>query len=98
MNNASFNMRIGIHTGDIFGGVIGTDLVRFDIYGQDVVIANKMESGGAEGRINVSERTRTLLEANETCTFTFEENKEIYVKSAGRGFMSYFLNYDNDRD
>jgi class 3 adenylate cyclase len=27
------NMRIGIHTGDVFGGIIGTDIVRFDVYG-----------------------------------------------------------------
>jgi class 3 adenylate cyclase len=39
-------MRIGVHTGKIIGGVIGTDIVRYDIYGKDVVIANKMESTG----------------------------------------------------
>ncbi len=39
-------MRIGIHTGSFIGGVIGTDIVRYDIYGKDVVIANKMESTG----------------------------------------------------
>ena len=59
-------------------------------------MANKMESGGKEGKINVSERTRELLEMDETSTFTFEENKEIYVKSARRSFMSYFLNYTNE--
>jgi len=32
--------------GKIIGGVIGTDIVRYDIYGKDVVIANKMESSG----------------------------------------------------
>ena len=45
------DMRIGVHTGDIIGGVIGTDIVRYDIYGKDVVIANKMESSGELGRI-----------------------------------------------
>jgi class 3 adenylate cyclase len=39
-------MRIGIHTGHIIGGVLGTDIVRYDIYGADVMIANKMESNG----------------------------------------------------
>lgn len=50
-------MRIGIHTGDIIGGVIGTDIVRYDIYGPDVLIANKMESNGEKGRVMISEST-----------------------------------------
>ena len=44
-------MRIGIHTGNIIGGVIGTEVVRYDIYGKDVLIANKMESSGQKGKI-----------------------------------------------
>ena len=36
------NMRIGIHTGDVIGGVVGSSIVRYDIYGPDVLIANKM--------------------------------------------------------
>lgn len=39
-------MRIGVHTGRILGGVVGTDVVRYDIYGEDVTIANLMESSG----------------------------------------------------
>ena len=45
------DMRIGIHTGKVIGGVIGTDIVRYDVYGSDVVIANKMESNGEKGKI-----------------------------------------------
>jgi class 3 adenylate cyclase len=51
-------MRIGIHTGNIIGGVIGTDIVRFDIYGQDVSISNTMESSGASDRIHISNDTK----------------------------------------
>ena len=47
-------MRIGIHTGNIIGGIIGTKIVRYDIYGPDVLIANKMESNGLEDRVTVS--------------------------------------------
>lgn len=39
-------MRIGIHTGTIIGGVVGTDIIWFDIYGEDALIANKIESHG----------------------------------------------------
>ena len=40
------NMRIGIHTGKIIGGVIGTDVIRYDIFGIYVMIANSMEQNG----------------------------------------------------
>ena len=46
INFHELNMRIGVHTGKVIGGVIGTDIVRYDIYGEDVLIANKMESKG----------------------------------------------------
>jgi class 3 adenylate cyclase len=55
-------MRIGIHTGKVIGGITGTNLVRYDIYGPDVLIANKMESEGVPGKINTSEATKQLLE------------------------------------
>jgi class 3 adenylate cyclase len=89
------NMRIGIHTGSkIYGGLIGTDIVRFDLYGPDLVIANKMESNGAEGHINISERTKTLLEELQTVNYTFEENKKIYIKSTDSEIKSYFVRYN----
>ena len=40
------NMRIGIHTGLLIGGIIGTEVVRYDIYGAANMIANNMESEG----------------------------------------------------
>jgi class 3 adenylate cyclase len=58
------NMRIGIHFGKILGGIIGSDIIRFDIYGDDVLIANKMESEGEKGKINVSLEVKELIEAN----------------------------------
>ena len=47
-------MRIGIHTGTIIGGIIGTEIVRYDIYGPDVMIANKFEENGKEDNIHIS--------------------------------------------
>ncbi len=40
-NFSELDMRIGIHTGKVIGGIIGTEIVRYDIYGPDVMIANK---------------------------------------------------------
>lgn len=41
VNNSDLQMRIGIHTGKFLGGILGTNIVRYDIFGEDVVIANK---------------------------------------------------------
>ena len=90
----ALNMRIGIHTGDVYGGVIGTELVRFDLYGEDVVLANKMESNGEAGSICVSETTRALLEQVEMANYTFTENQVIHIKSSDRKVNSYFMNLD----
>ena len=64
INYNGLDMRIGIHTGFVYGGIIGTDIVRYDIYGKDVTIANKMESNGEEGNIMISETTKEMLERN----------------------------------
>lgn len=90
----ALNMRIGIHTGDVYGGVIGTELVRFDLYGEDVVLANKMESNGLPGKVSVSETTRSLLEQVEMANYTFTDNQVVYLKSSDRKVNSYFINLD----
>ena len=54
INFQGLHMRIGIHTGSIIGGVIGTGVIRYDLYGQDVLIANKMESSGEPDAIHIS--------------------------------------------
>lgn len=71
------NMRIGIHTGNIIGGIIGTDIVRYDIYGRDVLIANKMESNGVPGRVMVSETTKNILERDPTNNYIFDFHKQV---------------------
>ena len=69
-------MRIGIHTGNIIGGVIGTDIVRYDIYGPDVLIANKMESNGERGKVMISEFTYKLICNAYVNLFIFYEKVE----------------------
>ena len=61
-----------------------------------MLTANKMESGGEPGRINISEVTKQLLDELDSTNYTFERNKEIEVKLLNRKFMSYFINYHTD--
>ena len=57
------DVRIGLHSGSLVGGVIGRRAFRFDVWGPDVLTANKYESGGVGGGVNVSAATREALEA-----------------------------------
>ena len=68
-------MRIGIHTGKIVAGIIGSKIVRYDIFGGDVLIANKMESNGKQGEVVVSESTKAII----TSEMEFSEKLDFYV-------------------
>lgn len=91
INYMGLQMRLGIHTGSIVGGIVGTDIVRYDIYGVDSKIANEMESSSKEGKINVSEDTKLILESVEDCPYTFEENEEVVMEKYGVRKRCWFL-------
>ncbi|XP_017012668.2 adenylyl cyclase X E-like [Drosophila takahashii] len=55
------NMRIGVHSGNIFAGVIGEAKLQFDIWGKDVTIANVLESTGVAGFVHISASTLNNL-------------------------------------
>ena len=79
--------RIGIHTGPIVSGVIGTHKFAYDVWGDTVNTASRMESHSLPGRVHVSAETRTTLGEY----FSFEPRGTIEVK--GKGPMeTFFLN------
>ena len=85
------DMRIGIHTGKVVAGIIGSKVVRYDIFGEGVLIANKMESNGIPGQVCVSDDTRRLLNNqieiyNE---YQFEEHMTITLTSIRRQIKSF---------
>ena len=73
------SMRVGIHTGEVIGGITGTNIVRYDIYGPDVLIANKMESNGEAGKVVLSEVTKEMIEDCSPESFEFKYLKEIPI-------------------
>jgi len=60
-HGSRLQVRIGIHSGDVVAGVIGRRLFVYDVWGDAVNIAARMESHGVAGRVQVSESTRLLL-------------------------------------
>ena len=80
-------MRIGVHTGTVLGGVVGTNLIRFDIYGEDAKIANKMESCGEKGKINISEETKKLIESCPSYKFTPNDKIQVRERTVNMFFV-----------
>ncbi|KAF5834574.1 hypothetical protein DUNSADRAFT_8699 [Dunaliella salina] len=77
-------MRVGIHSGDVVSGLIGTKLPKFSIFGDSMCTAARMESTGKPGRIHVSETTQGLLPE-----YAWESVGKINVK--GKGMMQTYL-------
>jgi adenylate cyclase len=79
------DLRIGVHSGPVVGGVIGHRKFSFDLWGDTVNIASRLESHGVVGRIQVSEETARLIGDR----FTTEPRGSIELR--GHGEMPTFL-------
>ncbi len=81
-----FEVRVGIHTGPVVAGIVGIKKWQYDIWGDTVNIASRMESTSDPGRINLSETTYQQIKDEFPCTY----RGEIEVKNHG-ALKMYFL-------
>ena len=79
-HGTSMNLRIGIHSGAVVAGVIGETKFIYDLWGDTVNVASRMESHGVPGEIQVSSETYALLRDH----FRFECRGEIELKNRGK--------------
>jgi len=82
-----FELRLGIHTGPLVAGVVGKNKFAYDIWGDAVNLAARMESSGEVGKVNISGGTYELVKEHFDCTY----RGKIEAKNKGEVDM-YFVN------
>ncbi|MBL4704715.1 MAG: hypothetical protein JKY54_09345, partial [Flavobacteriales bacterium] len=65
----AWDLRLGIHTGEVIAGVIGTKRIAYDIWGNSVNVAARMEQSGEIGKVNISGKTHEYIEPYFDCTY-----------------------------
>ncbi len=86
------NMRIGVHSGQVVAGVIGVRKFTYDLWGDTVNVASRMESTGQPGRVHVSPQTAALVGEH----YDLEPRGSIEVKSLGQ-VETFFVNRRSER-
>lgn len=85
-NGLDFSVRIGINSGPVIAGVVGKKKYSYDLWGDTVNVASRMESSGSPGEIHLSENTYRLIKNK----YSFIKREPLQVK--GKGLMqTYFV-------
>lgn len=89
-DTADLRLRIGLHSGPVTGGFLKGKGARFQLFGDTMNVASRMESTGEPDRIQLSEATASLLRAAEKDAWIHERTEKVHAK--GKGFLqTYWL-------
>lgn len=91
----AFEMRVGIHTGPVVAGIVGVKKFQYDIWGDTVNTASRMENAGEVGKVNISQATHEILK--DESDFQFEPRGRIAVKGKGEMEM-WFISLRSGRE
>ena len=87
LGNSTFDIRIGVHSGSVVAGIVGLKKFAYDIWGDTVNTAARMEQNSEAGRINISQTTYELVKDKFAC----EYRGEIDAKGKGQLKMYYVV-------
>ncbi|MCB9170896.1 MAG: tetratricopeptide repeat protein [Flavobacteriales bacterium] len=83
----AFEMRVGIHTGPVVAGIVGSKKFQYDVWGDTVNTASRMESAGDTGLVNISAATHALVKDAPDLVFT----ERGMVKVKGKGALGMYF-------
>ena len=88
--SVKWRMRAGIHSGNVIAGVVGKNKFTYDIWGNTVILASRMEESGVVGKVNVSASTYDLIRDNYDCEYRGKVDVE------GKGEVDMYLIKENE--
>jgi hypothetical protein len=96
-DTAELGIRVGVHSGQITAGVLRGERARFQLFGDTVNTASRMESTGAKNRVHISEQTRTALVLAGKAHWVIAREDKVVAKGKGE-LQTYWLNVSQGTD